>query len=236
MDWRRTRHEVPSAFAGPLSVEVARPSSLSDDVAAPLLWVHDGPAYDTQAGLVDWAQEQVAGGGLPQLRMAMADVRRRTQWYSASPRYRRSFSMGLSELERSYAVRAPVAVMGASLGGLTSLLVGLADDRVGAVFAQSGSFFTATTDAQESGFVRFGRIVAAVERIEHRPAQRHVLRVALTCCRDEENLANNRLMATTLAATGVDVELTEVSGGHDYPSWRAALEPALPGLLRRVWD
>ena len=245
MDWRRTRQELPSAFDGPLDVEVCRPADLGDDDAAPLLWVHDGPAYDSEAEVVDWVAERVGRAELPPMRVVLAQVRRRTQWYTASPRYLRSFSMGLGALEQRYAVRKPVAVMGASLGGLTSLLVGLADERVGAVFAQSGSFFTRSTDAQmfaeqtegrEADLVRFERVAQAVGDLSRRrPTDAHRPRVALTCGRHEENIANNRLTAAALSAAGVDVHLTEVDGGHDYPAWRAAFDPTLPQLLRSAW-
>ncbi|MBO1767628.1 alpha/beta hydrolase-fold protein [Allobranchiibius sp. GilTou38] len=245
MDWRRTRHELPSAFEGPLPVEVCRPADLADDAEAPLLWVHDGPAYDVEGGLVDWAARRVGRGDLPPMRLVLADVRRRTQWYTASPRYLRSFSTGLTALQEQHAVASSVAVMGASLGGLTSLLVGMADERVGAVFAQSGSFFTPETDRQlfaeqtqgrEIDLVRFDRVADAVAGLSAwRPAPGRRFEVTLTCGREEENLPNNRLTATALRQAGVSTRLTEVEGGHDYPAWRAALDPALPRLLESVW-
>ncbi|MBO1755915.1 esterase family protein [Allobranchiibius sp. CTAmp26] len=244
MDWRRTRHELPSAFSGPLYVQVCRPDHLADDQPVPLLWVHDGPAYDTEAGLVDWAAQRVDRDELPRMRLVLADVRRRTQWYTASPRYLSTFSMGLMALERRYAVGSPVAVLGASLGGLTSVLAGLADERVGGVLAQSGSFFTRATDRQmfvaethgrEADLVRFDRVADAVGELSRSRTADRRFEVAMTCGREEDNLANNRLAATALRAAGIAVELTEVDGGHDYPAWRDALDPALPRLLRSVW-
>jgi enterochelin esterase-like enzyme len=59
--------------------------------------------------------------------------------------------------------------------------------------------------------------------------------VTMTCGREEENLENNRLMAAALRAHGYDLALAEVAGGHDYPSWRDALDPHLTRLLARVW-
>ncbi len=245
MDWRRTRHELPSAFNGPLHVQVCRPGDLADDEPAPMLWVHDGPAYDTEAGLVDWAAQRVGRDELPRMRLVLADVRRRTQWYTASPRYLRTFSMGLTALEGTYAVGPPLVVMGASLGGLTSVLAGLADQRVGGVLAQSGSFFTRETDRQmfvaetqgrEADLVRFERVADAVADLSRSRSTNRRFEVALTCGREEENLPNNRLTAGVLREAGIDAELTEVDGGHDYAAWRAALDPTLPRLLRHVWS
>ncbi len=239
MPWRRTDHHLFSAFRGPLDVQVCRPADLTDDEPAPLLWVHDGPAYDIQAGLTDWVAAQVGKGELPRMRLVLTDVRRRLQWYSASPRYLRSFSLGLTQLERVYAVshlRTSVVTMGASLGGLTALLAAQVDGRVGGVFAQSGSFFTPATDPQESGFPHFDRITGAVGAIT-RPGRTRPFLVGMTCGCAEENLANNRLMAVALVRVGIDpqADLAEVDGGHDYRSWGEALDPALPRLLHRVW-
>ena len=236
MQWERIPHRLKSAFRGSLPVEVVAPQGLALDAATPLLWVHDGPAYDQQAELTAWVGDRIEGGHLPPMRVVLAGVRRRTQWYSASPRYLRSFSMGLTQVGEMYACRGPVVVMGASLGGLTSLLAGLSDGRVGGVFAQSGSFFTAHTDGQESGFARFDRITAAVDDVSGWSAKGRTLSVAMTCGTGEENVLNNRLMATHLAEVGVDVSLREVAGGHDYPSWNAALDPSLTQLLNRLWS
>lgn len=237
-DWTPTSHELPSAFAGPQQVQVCSPRGLASSDSAPLLWVHDGPAYAEQAGLLEW----VAAGDLPPMRVVLAAVRRRSQWYSASPRYLHSFSSGLTAVQQLYAVRSPAVVMGASLGGLTSLLVGLADARVGAVFAQSGSYFTARTDAQESTFAHFERITAAVAAAVTTPPReragqqdRAPLQVEMTCGTGEENFANNLEMVHALNGAGVATRLTEVDGGHDYPSWRRAFDPTLATLLKDTW-
>lgn len=230
--WSLTPHELPSAFAHPLQVQVCSPHGVTPTDPAPLLWVHDGPAYAEQAGLLDW----IVTSELPPMRVVLAGVRRRSQWYSASPRYLHSFSMGLSTVQQLYAVRSPVVVMGASLGGLTSLLVGLTDERVGAVFAQSGSYFTAATDQQESTFGYFERITSAVAAVATTPLRdRAPVQVEMTCGIGEENLPNNVRMAQTLTRAGITAHLTEVDGGHDYASWRAACDPTLPTLLRRTW-
>ncbi len=171
--------------------------------------VHDGPAYDEQAGLSQWLGGRIDQGFLTSSRIVLADVRRRTQWYSASPHYLRSFTMGPTQVAGIYPVRGPVAVMGGSLGGLTSLIAGLSDDRVGAVFAQSGSFFTPHTDGQESGFACFGRITQAVHDVTRWSAGDRELLVAMTCSEGEENALNNRLMAAELAKVGVDVSFRE---------------------------
>ena len=59
--------------------------------------------------------------------------------------------------------------------------------------------------------------------------------MTLTCGTAEENLANNRLMADHLTATGVDVAWGEVRQGHTWTCWRDLLDPHLTDLLTRVW-
>ena len=60
--------------------------------------------------------------------------------------------------------------------------------------------------------------------------------VTITVGLDEENLANNRALAETLASGGYDVELHESPGGHDWPVWRRQLKARLPELLERAWS
>ncbi len=59
--------------------------------------------------------------------------------------------------------------------------------------------------------------------------------VVLTCGAEEENIHNNRLMASALSAQGYAIELHEVPDLHNYTGWRDALHPHLTGLLARLW-
>ena len=58
----------------------------------------------------------------------------------------------------------------------------------------------------------------------------------MTCGSAEENHANNRLLREHLARTGVQVTWAEARQGHTWTCWRDLLDPALTGLLRKVWD
>ena len=224
-----TPHGVP--------VTVWTPADLPDDEPAPLLLVHDGPEYDLLAGITTYSGSLVATGALPPHRVALAHPVIRDAWYSGSPQYLRTIAAaGLDELEERYAVRAPVVVAGASLGGLTALLLGLlAAPRVGGVFSQSGSFFQVRHDDAESGYRYFGRISRLVQSVLDMRHAEHPLVVGMTCGALEENVANNRDMATALRRAGHDVTLREVADLHNYTAWRDALDPTLTDVLRRVW-
>jgi enterochelin esterase-like enzyme len=224
-----TDHEVP--------VTVWSPDGLSDAEPAPLLLVHDGPEYDQLASVTTYSAALVAAGLLPPHRVALAHPVIRDAWYSGSPQYLRTIAAtGLDGLGERYAVHGPVVVVGASLGGLTALLLGLlAAPRVGGVFAQSGSFFQVRHDDAESGYRYFGRISRLVQSVLDMRDTEHPLAIGMSCGTLEENLANNRDMAAALRRAGHAVELREVPDLHNYTAWRDALDPGLTEVLRAVW-
>jgi enterochelin esterase family protein len=126
--------------------------------------------------------------------------------------------------------------MGASLGGLAMLHIHRRHPgTLGALFLQSGSFFTPRFDSQESGFPRYQRIVRFVRETLRHGTHPEPIPVALTCGTEEENIHNNRLMARTLAAQGYRAVLSEVPDMHNYTAWRDAFEPNLTALLARAW-
>jgi enterochelin esterase family protein len=224
-----TSHEVP--------VTVWSPADLANDEPAPLMLVHDGAEYDQLAGITAYTGAMVAAGHLPPHRVALAHPVIRDSWYSGSPQYLRTVAdAGLDHLQRRYAVQGPVVVVGASLGGLTAVLLGLlAAPRVGGVFSQSGSFFQVRHDENESGYRYFGRIARLVQTVLDTRHAEHPLTVGMTCGALEENVANNRDMAAALRRAGHHVTLREVPDLHNYTAWRDGLDPGLTEVLRAVW-
>jgi enterochelin esterase-like enzyme len=229
------------SFAGETADEVPvtvwSPDDLADDEPAPLLLVHDGPEYDLLARITTYSGALIAAGTLPAHRVALTHPVLRDAWYSGSPQYLRTIAdAGLDRLGEQYAVRGPVVVVGASLGGLTALLLGLlAAPRVGGVYSQSGSFFQVRHDDSESGYRYFGRISRLVQAVLDMRHAEYPLAVGMSCGALEENAANNRDMATALRRAGHDVTLREVPDLHNYTAWRDALDPGLTDVLHRVW-
>ncbi|WP_392542750.1 alpha/beta hydrolase [Oryzobacter telluris] len=228
---------VAGETADDVPMTVWTPESLADDEPAPLLLVHDGPEYDALAGITTYSGALVAAGAVPPHRVALAHPVLRDAWYSGSPAYLRTVGdAGLDRLGDRYAVTGPVVVVGASLGGLTAVLLGLlAAPRVGGVFSQSGSFFQVRHDDSESGYPYFGRISRHVQSVLDMREAEHPLVVGMTCGTLEENLANNRDMATALRRAGHEVTLREVPDLHSYTAWRDALDPGLTEVLQRLW-
>jgi enterochelin esterase-like enzyme len=228
--------EHHDADIGTLPITVWSPAGLAGGDPAPLLVVHDGPEYVELAGLTSYAAAMVDARTLPPFRMALMHPVRRDEWYAANPDYIRAELDALDTVGATVPVSGPLVAMGASLGGLTALLLGLAAPaRFGGLLAQSGSFFRADLDSQEAGYPSFARVVDAVRRIEGAEPTGEHLRVAMTCGVLEENYANNLEMFAALLRLGHEVRFFDVRDLHNYTAWRDSLDPALTDLLRSVW-
>lgn len=205
--------------------------------ALPLLLAHDGPEYATRAELLEWSGAIIEAEAVTPFRVALLPPGERNEWYSASAAYGRTLvKVILPALRGLVDVEGRPVGMGASLRALAMLQAQRAwPGTFAGLFLQSGSFFVPRHDRQESGFPRYGRIVRYVRGVRRAQAHEDAIAVTMTCGREEENLANNRLIAGALRAQGYDATLDEVAGGHDYPSWRAAFDPHLPELLAKVW-
>jgi enterochelin esterase family protein len=228
---------VPAPLLGrDLAVRVWSPAPADEPL--PLLVAHDGPEYDRLAGLTGYAAAMIAAGDLPPFRVALLAPGDRDDEYAANPRYAATLHQRVLPLLRAtVAVAEPVVGMGASLGGLAMLhaqraLPGL----FGGLFLQSASFLTVDLDPQEQHrFSRFGQVSVYVADVL-RTVPHETVPVVMTCGTAEENLANNRQMAATLAKQGYDARLVEVPDAHNYVAWRDAFDPALTALLAAVWS
>jgi enterochelin esterase-like enzyme len=214
---------------GPADADPAEP--------LPLLAAHDGPEYDRLAALTSFAAVGIRAGELPRHRVALLAPGDRDEWYSASARYAGALVRDiLPAIRAAVAVRGAPAGMGASLGALAMLHAQRRHPGTfGALFLQSGSFFTPRFDAHEAGFPRYRRIVRFVRATLRDSTDPDPVPVTLTCGSAEENVHNNRLMARALSAQGYPAALHEVPDTHNYTAWRDAFEPSLTGLLARAW-
>ena len=224
-----------SALGAELEVAIWRPEDARDDEPLPLLVAHDGPELDSLARLTDYSAAHIAAGALPRHRVALLAPGDRDQWYSASALYARTLATRvLPAIADAVSVRRPVGA-GVSLGALAMLHAQRRfPESFAGLFLQSGSFFMPRFDAQESGFVRYRRIVRFV-RSTLREQPRRTVPVAMTCGALEENAADNRVMARALAAQGYPVGLHEGRDLHNFTAWRDAWDPHLTRLLHEAW-
>jgi enterochelin esterase family protein len=232
---------VPTPI-GPVEVTVLSPPLPT----ARLLVAHDGPEYDRLAGLGVFAADVVHERRVPPFHLALAAPGPRDERYSANPYYGDALATAvIPALHAELGTGGPVALMGASLGGLAALHAQRRHPAgIGGLFLQSGSFFVPEYDDCESGFRFYQRIVRYVASVHWAPPTAEVLRATeaptpvptvLTCGATEENVHNNRLMAATLRRQGYPARLHEVPDMHNFTAWRDAFDPHLVELLTAVW-
>lgn len=212
--------------------------SSSGEGELPLLIAHDGPEYDELASLTHYAGAMIERGVLPPFRVALLPPGERDEWYSASAVYGRSLCRGIvPALYAAIPVAGRPVGMGASLGALAMLQAQRTwPGTFAGLFLQSGSFFIPRFDRHESRLPRYGRIVRFVRGVLQARATPEPVPVMMTCGGEEENLHNNRVMASALTAQGYDADLHEVPDLHNYTSWRDAFDPYLTRLLGRLWS
>lgn len=201
----------------------------------PLLVVHDGPEYAEYSSLLQLLDYIAAAGEVPPFRAALIPPPLdRLQTYTASARYARTLTEEWLPLLGS----ATVAVgLGASMGALSLLHAHYArPDAFGGLVLQSGAFFRRRFDSHEARLDRFERVTRFVSRIGGGRGDVPPVPLVLTCGTGEENLANNRWLAETLAGRGWPLELVEHRDAHNWISWRDVLHPHLRDLMLRALD
>jgi len=221
------------AVRGEIWARIWSPTVATDRI----LIAHDGPEFDRLAGLTQYSAAMVEAGRVPPHHLVLLSPGARNEWYSANPAYARALTRDvLLRLRAELGTDRPVVGLGASLGALALLHAQRRYPKAFAgLFLQSGSFFQARHDSQESGFGRYQRIVRFVGRVLRTGHAAAPVRTVLTCGKAEENIHNNRDMAQALSRQGYPAELFETPDAHNFVNWRDALDPHLTGLLRSVW-
>jgi enterochelin esterase-like enzyme len=204
----------------------------------PLLVVHDGPEYAEYSSLLRLLDHLVDFGEVPELRaVLLPPPPDRNEAYSASARYANACAAELLPRLREQApTDRPPVLMGASLGALAALHAHWLHPGLAAgLFLQSGSYFRQRFDRHESGFSRFNRMTRFVGQVHRGRGFPTPAATTITCGTVEENLENNRAVATALAKQGWPVETVWNRDAHNWVAWRDALHPHLAELLLRAW-
>ncbi|HEY2795119.1 MAG TPA: alpha/beta hydrolase-fold protein [Micromonosporaceae bacterium] len=192
-----------------------------------ILLAHDGIEYDKLASLGRYSSAMIASGAMPPHDLVLLRPVERNDWYSANPAYAKAL---VTEVIPALP-RLPIAALGASLGGLSLLHAHLRYPYTfGGLFLQSGSFFVNRYDGHESNFPPYQRIVRFVNGVRRRRRPDDRAPIVLTCGLGEENLSNNRAMASVL-----DAPLIEVPDAHNFVAWRDAWDPYLANLATAAW-
>ena len=224
---------------GRIDTELWSPADAAAGEPLPLLITHDVPEMDAYGRLTAYVGALVAAGRLPRMRVALVAAGPRNTRYAANPAYARVLATRLvPALRDAVGVEGRPVLMGQSLGALAALHAAWTDPGTFAgLFLQSGSFFTADLDPQESGFEFWPEVtgfVASVRAAEQAAPDAPV--ATLTCGTAEENHANNLAMRDQLSRVGVETGWGEIRDGHTWTCWRDTLDPHLTDLLTRVWS
>jgi enterochelin esterase family protein len=200
----------------------------------PLLVVLDGPEYARRVTLLRRLRRLVEAREVPPHRVALVTPDDRMETYAASAPYARALAAALDEVTGRG--RGRRIGLGSSLGGLALLHAHRLEPRAfSGLFLQSGSYFRRRTDGQESAFPRFRRVDRFIGSVLDNREPGRAIPTTITCALDEDNYANNAALARALAEQGYPLEFHAARGGHDWPTWRRAVDAHLPALLRRVW-
>jgi enterochelin esterase family protein len=230
---------VSRTGAGRIDCETWTPADAPGDEPIPLLVSHDGPEMDAYGGLTAYAGAMIASGTLPPFRVALVSAGpRRNKRYAANPAYSRALTNRLlPTLTDALPTLGRPVLIGQSLGALAALHAAWTSPATfGGLFLQSGSFFTAHLDPQESGFEHWRQVTGFVASVHaSTQAAPDAPPMTLTCGTAEENHSNNLAMRDHLTVVGVETEWGEVRDGHTWTCWRDTLDPHLTRLLARVW-
>ena len=209
------------ALGGTRSVQVYVPEDCARAACA-TLYFQDGGDYVRRAGAVETQLGLVESGQLKPFIMVFVDPRERTKEYWASDDYARFLATELvPAIDGKYNTiksRDARAVLGASLGGITSLHAGL---KYPHVFARLGG--------QSSSFwVDNERVVKALEKLD-------AAQTRFTFYLDDgvlEGVEDSRRVNVMLRGKGFPVTYREGLTGHNWTSWRDRLADAMIGLWK----
>jgi enterochelin esterase family protein len=177
-------------------------------------------------------------GEVPEMRAALLPPPGdRNESYSASARYANALAVDIyGAIVKEAPTDRPPVLMGASLGAVAALHTHFRTPGfVGGLFLQSGSFFRRRFDLHEERFGRFARITRFVGQVHGRRGFAPSIPTTITCGCVEENLDNNRALATALLRRGWDVRTFWNRDAHNWIAWRDAMHPQLAELLLRAW-
>ncbi|MBU1877688.1 MAG: esterase family protein [Chloroflexi bacterium] len=224
---RLTRHVIQHDFwlvGGKRTVYLSQPPTADP---CPLLVVLDGQDYRQRGRVVQIVDNLMAQGRIRPLALALI--------HNGGPARGIEYACAESTLGLILDHVLPLAqahlplldvqthpgaygVLGASMGGLMALYMGLRAPHVfGYVLSQSGAFTMMGRDLVVYDLVRDGPV---------RP-----IRIWMDVGRYEWLLPTNQHMHALLEAKGYDVTYREYNGGHNYSSWRDDVWRGLELLL-----
>jgi glucoamylase len=212
---------VDSKIYGEREVKVYVPEGLQNQ-SLPVLYLQDGTDYRNRADAVFIQRNLVKAGKVKPFIMVFIDPKDRTKEYWASDDYAKFLATEVvPAIDKQYNTvknRDGRAILGASLGGITSVWAGLKyPETFSRVGGQSSSFWV---DNQ--------RVIKELEKLD----------VAKTPFRfyfdtgTLEGVENSRRVNLILRGKGFPVTYEETESGHNWTAWRDRLADAFVALWK----
>ena len=190
----------------------------------PLLLVLDGKDYLERARLATLVDNLIHQGAVSPFAILFFNNARRSRFaeYGCSEALTSFVTQELlpwvaSEIPLEQRVGAH-GVLGASLGGLAALWLGVRLPEIfGQVFSQAGGFILGPKELGLTSLLRL--------------SERLPLRIYMDCGRFDPLIEANRMMRDLLEKRGYDIAYREFNAGHNYPAWREQLAAGLAWLF-----
>jgi glucan 1,4-alpha-glucosidase len=215
--------EMPTRKFGARKIKVFLPAAYKNSNARfPVLYMQDGSEYYAKAGAAIVQNNLVAQGKIKPFIIVFVDPRERMKEYFASDEWADFMANELvPEIDKRFRTiqdRDARATLGASLGGITSLWIGLRHpDKFARLGGQSSSFWADNE-----------RVVKALEKLD-------AAKTKFTFYLDDgtlEGAEDTRRVNVMLRGKGFPVTYIEGATGHNWTSWRDRLADAFVALWK----
>ncbi|MEP6980693.1 MAG: alpha/beta hydrolase-fold protein [Nakamurella sp.] len=225
--------DPPGRLPTSVPVQLFSPVGLAPSTPAPLIVAHDGSDLAERGCLLQWACAQDRP-----VRVALLDPPDgyRHAWYAAGMDYADHVGATLIPHLRSRVPTTSVLGLGASLGGLITLIIQRRHPAaLDAMVLQSGSFFRPELDGQEAHWADFQPVCQTVDALQRAAAADvRPIPTLLTVGAVEENRANNERMAGALAFQRYPLDARITPDAHTVIGWRDVWSPGMDALLAQL--
>ncbi len=211
---------IESKIYGSREMAVYVPEGFENQ-SLPVLYLQDGGAYQTLAKAITTQRNLVKAQKLKPFILVLLDPKDRMKEYWANDDYAKFLAEEIVPMiDSKYNTiksRDGRAVMGASLGGITAVHVGLKYPQVfGRIGGQSSSFWI---DNQ--------RVVKELEKLDGKTKFKFYFDDGTL-----EGPEDSRMVVELLKTKGFDVRYVEGEAGHNWTAWRDRLADAFISIWR----
>ena len=215
--------EIYGKIYGKRTVKIYQPLiNSNEEVFLPTLYLQDGTDYINRAKAIQIQENLVKAGKTKPFIMVFVDYKDRTKEYWASDDYAKFLATEVvPAIDAKYNTiknREGRALLGASLGGITSIWVGLKyPEMFGRIGGQSSSFWV---DSE--------RVIKELSKLD-------VSKIKFRFYFDDgtfEGVDDSRRVNVMLRGKGFPVTYREEFTGHNWTSWRDRLADAFIALWK----